>query len=600
MCGIAGYIKVGGTQKDKFIQYSRKFIEKLRHRGPDFQSDFIDEKTGVLLSHTRLSIIDLSESSNQPFCSEDKRIVLVYNGEIYNFSEIRDELRKFGVQFRTNGDTEVIVKAYQHWKEDAFSKFIGMFAFAIYDYNENNFYLVRDPIGIKPVYYYHQGDEFFFSSEIRVFDELGENPDWKIYFLTFGYLPNPFTTKKNVFALKKGTYIKMNLKNGKLTNYQFASNSSKITTTNQGEAIAHTREIIYKSIKRHLISDAPLGVFLSGGIDSSLIANVASELRGGKITTLSVQFKEAEYSEERYQNRVAELINSNHWAHLFTEKDFYDSFNDIVNAMDQPSIDGINTYFVSKMAKDAGCKTVLSGLGGDELFMGYGSFGIIDKINFVKNMGIPVRKIIKSASLMSDNEKYRKLSLLGYSNPVFFYLLFRSLFIPTDTARILGRNRTEITEKIESLYENSNNKGDLKNWLSRTEFDFYLLGQLLKDTDFMSMWHSVETRVPFLDNELVNYVLSTPSEYKWKKEQPKFLLTEAFRDKLPDEIIFRKKQGFTFPLDIWLKDRIDFFFDLSYKEGCEDFVKKLFERFKRGKINFSRVWALGVMNFKKW
>ncbi|MCX7944065.1 MAG: asparagine synthase (glutamine-hydrolyzing) [Deltaproteobacteria bacterium] len=600
MCGIAGYIKVGGESREYFQRLSHKFKNVLKHRGPDSEGEYIDEVEGVLLSHTRLSIIDLSSASSQPFFSDDKQIVLIYNGEIYNFLDIRAELEKEGVLFRSSGDTETIVRAYQRWGENAFSKFIGMFAFALYDTNRSLLYLVRDPIGIKPLYYTYQNRELMFASEVRIFSDYNENYDWRIYFLTFGYLPNPITTKANVLSLEKGNYLKFDVKNGKMEIRKFVTNKRELPNIDQQEAIKVVREYFYRSINRHLISDAPLGIFLSGGIDSSLIALIASELRKEKITTLSVQFKEAEYSEERYQNEVAELINSNHWAHLFTEKDFYDSFDDIVNAMDQPTIDGVNTYFVSKMAKEAGCKTVLSGLGGDELFMGYASFGIVEKLSKIRSMGMPIRRVIQSIGWAFENEKYRKLSLLGYNNPIFFYLLFRSLFIPSDVNRILGVKKSDIIEKIENLYLNKTEYKDLRNWLSNMESDFYLLGQLLKDTDFMSMWHSVETRVPFLDNELVNIVSMLPSKFKWRKSQPKYLITEAFNDKLPKDIIFRKKQGFTFPFDVWIRDRLDFFRDLAYKEKCEDFVDMVFKRFREGKINFSRIWALVVMNVKKW
>ncbi|MGB9600807.1 MAG: asparagine synthase (glutamine-hydrolyzing), partial [Myxococcota bacterium] len=392
MCGIAGYIVKDGYRRENLREISDRYRKLLRHRGPDSDGEFIDEKGGILLSHTRLSIIDLSDASSQPFYSEDKNLVLIYNGEIYNFREIRDELSKKGYRFNTDGDTEVILRAYEEFGEDAFSRFIGMFAFALLDRRKSLLFLARDMTGIKPLYYFYDEKRLIFSSEMRPFSDFEENIDWRIYFLAFGYLPNPITTKKGVYALRKGHFLKLDLTSFYLSSSNFAKiNFETDYNITEIEAINTTRELFKKAVERHLISDAPLGVFLSGGIDSSLISIVASKIREGQLTTLSVQFKEAEYTEERYQNLIAEKIHSNHWAHLFSLQDFMESIEDIKEAMDQPSIDGINTYFVSRMAKEAGCKTVLSGLGGDELFMGYGSFGLIDRLNHIRNIGIPFR-----------------------------------------------------------------------------------------------------------------------------------------------------------------------------------------------------------------
>lgn len=601
MCGIAGYIIKGGEKKDLLQTLSDRYKKALRHRGPDSNGEYINDKAGILLTHTRLSIIDLTEASNQPFYSEDKNLVLIYNGEIYNFYEIREELIKRGHRFYTNGDTEVILKAYEEYGEDSFSKFIGMFAFALLDKKKNLLFIARDCIGIKPLYYYFDNNRFIFSSEMRIFTEFGENKDWRIFFLAFGYLPNPITTKRGILALNKGHYLRLDLTKFEISKHCF-KNPSFIPDKNitKEEALHRTRELFDKAIKRHLISDAPLGVFLSGGIDSSLISLVAAQQRNSQITTLSVQFKESEYCEERYQSLIAAKIHSNHWSHLFSMKDFIDNLNDIREAMDQPSIDGINTYFVSKMAHEAGCKTVLSGLGGDELFMGYGSFGLIEKMNNLRKLGIPFRRMIQEAGWMFKNEKYRKLALLGLNNPIFFYLLFRALFIPKDIMRLTGVERKIIIEKLQSLYQNNNNNGDLKNWLSKMEFDFYMLGQLLKDTDYMSMWHSVETRVPFLDSELVDFVARVPSDIKYSTNKQKYLITEAYKDVLPDEIVYREKMGFVFPFDIWIRENISVFEEMIYRGEDNSFTKELIERFKRKETNYSRLWALIVMNFKKW
>ncbi len=603
MCGIAGLVIKDGCSYDYLKEYSDRFKKELKHRGPDADGDFIDEKKGVLLSHTRLSIIDISEASNQPFIRDD--IVLIYNGEIYNFRELRDELISKGYRFDTQGDTEVLLRAYQEYGEDAFEKFIGMFSIGIFDNRKNLLYLVRDRYGIKPLYYYLDSKKLIFSSEMRIFADFETDEDFKIYFLLFGYLPNLLTTKKRVRTIEKGTIFRLDLTNFSTKIKDFKkTNLDYKKDLDERSIIKQTRELFEQAVRRHLISDAPLGVFLSGGIDSSLISIVASRNLNIPIKTLAVQFNEASFSEERYQNLVADIIGSDHWAHTITYSDFEKSFDDIISAIDQPSIDGVNTYFVSKMAREAGVKTVLSGLGGDELFMGYGYFGKIDNIIRFKKSNILPDSVVRQIGWWTGNERFRKVALLGNKSDLFIYLTMRCMFIPLDISRLTGVNREKIIKMIEELSSGVDfiYSKDYKNTLSRLEMDFYMLGQLLKDADYMSMWHSIETRVPFLDNELAEFVLSIPSRYKYRKAQQKYLLTEAFRDLLPNEIIFRRKMGFTFPFDIWLRERLDFYKEIVRGSRIfdNDFIDKIFERFRMGKTNFSRVWALVVLSAKKW
>ncbi len=547
MCGILGLWSKTTQVDESTVKRAR---DSMLHRGPDDAGIFIDKENNIGFVHRRLSIIDLSESAHQPMFNKDGRICIIYNGEICNFSEIRDELINKGYVFKSRSDTEVILKAYEEWGVNSFNKFNGMFSFSIWDRIKKLLFLVRDPFGIKPLYYFFNGNILIFSSEIRTFKTLSEyinfkeNPDWKIYFLTFGFIPNPYTTLQNVYLLKKGHYLIFSPENEKIDIKRYY----KLEISNNKKDINEISDTFTKVVRRHLISDAPIGVFLSGGIDSSLITLVAHNFQKDNLRTLSVIFKEKEFSEEKYQNLVLSKIKSRHNFYLITAKDLINNFDNILFAMDQPTNDGINTYFISKFAKEDGLKTVISGLGGDELFYGYGSFSKIEKLFLLKNIH-NLSVLAKFLPLY----RYKKTYFLKYFEPVCIYLFFRGFFIPEEAGKILNIEAKYIWEKIFDV----NIELDKSLWhyprkfLSFLEMEYYLSGQLLKDSDFMSMANSIEIRVPFLDRELVELSFNFDDNKKYNPNQPKFLITEDFKNLIPKEIIFRKKQGFIFPFKIW-------------------------------------------------
>jgi len=388
MCRIAGIINIEDGFNSNLEAKVLKMRDSMSHGGPDGAGVYIDKGNGVLLANRRLSIIDLSSLGHQPMSDEKENIWITYNGEIYNHHELRKWLITKGHKFKSSSDTEVIIHAYEELGEKAFKKLIGMFAFCIYDRSRRLVYLVRDHAGIKPLYYSISNNNLIFASEIRAFKAINkgweENPDWTIYFLIFGHIPEPYTTLKDVYMLPKGSFLKFDLKTKKynICGYERLKFIDEIR--NSEDATSGVRDLFKKAVQRHLISDAPIGVFLSGGIDSSLVTLIASQFQGENLRTLSVVFNEKEYSEERYQDLVVNKIHSKHRAYLVTEEDFINHLNDIFSAMDQPTVDGINTYFISKCAKEEGLKAVLSGLGGDELFGGYPSFQRIDKVWFLR------------------------------------------------------------------------------------------------------------------------------------------------------------------------------------------------------------------------
>ena len=581
MCRINGII----DKRSEFHVADVIAMRDIMHRGgPDHAGLYTEENEGLFLGHRRLSIIDLCETGNQPMLSTDNNIVLVFNGEIYNYRSLRDDLVAQGMNFRTQSDTEVIINAYKKWGLNSFSRFRGMFAIALYDKNRQELILARDHAGIKPLYYFADHASLYFASEIRAFKQLKpgwpENPDWRTYFLTYGYLPGNITTLKNIFSLEKGSYRVYNVKTLESRKGYFNQDFYSEDIVNYDEARLQIRKSLEIAVQRHLVADAPLGLFLSGGIDSSLLTLLASKYKKN-LHTLSITFNENNYSEKKYQDLIARKVNSNHQSFLLTKEIFVDSLPDILQAMDQPSSDGINSYFISKFAKEAGLKAVLSGLGADELFGGYPSFKRTKLLGRLKK----IPSFILGISDMHSQDKFKKLRFLKEESAIGDYLFNRGYFIPSETARLLALDEKEVASRVFNVpipeFLTSISAGNKTSYM---ESSLYMEGQLLKDTDFMSMWHSIEVRVPFLDYDLIKYVQTIKSDLKFGNKQGKFLLIDSFSDVLPQEIWNRKKQGFTFPFDIWMKDNLQ-----QFMQGKQN--KLLNKKFREGKLSWSRYWT---------
>ena len=567
MCGISGVYWRQNQNKKELNEIVKKMNQFQANRGPDGDGIFIDESNGLAFGHRRLSIIDLSEDGKQPMNYED--IWITFNGEIYNFLELKKELEEKGYKFKTKTDTEVILILYAEYGEKSFEMFRGMFAFALWDNKNKKLFLVKDRYGIKPLYYYSDNEKLIFASTVKAIIKSENIPVQKnikayIGFLLFGSVPLPMTTIKNVFAVPAGCYLKFDeIDNKKLVEYYDSlsafQNKEKIDFKNTKQKIS---SLLEDSISHHLISDAPLGVFLSGGLDSSAITALAAKNCEKPIETLSIIFDESEFSEKKYQQMVAEKINSVHREIKITKKDFEEGFDEIFEAMDQPTIDGVNTFFIAKAAKEAGLKTVLSGLGSDEIFMGYSSFKKAFFLRKIQKLPKILKLPLKFFSLFGG--RWSKLSYLENDAPLNFYLAIRGLFAPREIAKILNISVKEVNGFINELAGLTNlqtsklNNLSPADLLSYLELKFYLQNQLLKDTDFMSMYYSVEVRVPFLDHSLVEYLSSLPSDLKLNKKLNKPLLVKSVRDLLPEEIFSRPKMGFTFPFEKWLKEEKPF------------------------------------------
>lgn len=564
----------------------------LRHGGPDDSGTYVSPRQQVAFGHRRLSIIDLSPLGHQPMISTDGQLVLVFNGEIYNYQQIKDRLVQKGHRFKSTSDTEVILYAYHEWGTDAFAMFNGMYAFALYDLRQDKILLVRDYAGIKPLYYACRQDKLYFASEVKAFKQFDpqwpEDAVWKPLFFSFGFVPAPYTTLQQVKPLPKGHYLEWSLKDGSSQLRSFLSFTYTHEIKDEQTAVQEMREVMKRAVERHLIADAPLGVFLSGGIDSSLLTLLTDQIGHRSLHTLSINFKEATFSEDIYQQMVLSKVKAEHASYIVGEEMFLEHFEDIFDAMDQPSYDGINTYFVSKCAQKHGIKAVLSGLGADEFFGGYPSFFSVNKLRYVHRLPSLVSSV---ANMLPSTNPYKKLNFAQLDNQSGDYLMLRGVYTPQIVAELCGMKADDVLHLLGKTNLLTQPRGDDANYASTLETNYYMENQLLKDSDYMSMWHALEIRVPFLDLELIQLVHRIDPAVKFKQHQPKFLITEAFKDLLPYEIVHRRKQGFVFPFQLWLSRNEKLLKNLLPDHPT---YNKLWNKMSTSNLHWSRFWALVV------
>lgn len=590
MCRIAGI--VDRTHTFSLNDAIKKMTDAMHRGGPDDEGFFMLPDKGIALGHRRLSLIDLSSAGHQPMTDDSGKYQIVFNGEIYNFPELKVKLTDAGYHFRTKTDTEVILYAFKHWGMDCFSLFNGMFALAIYDEQANTLTLARDHAGMKPLYIYETAEQLIFASEIRSFKNIGlqlsAQPGWEGIFLVYGHLPEPYTTIKEIQPLAKGTALQYQLSDFSKTEKKIYLSTEKQISCTEEEVVQLIRDKLTAAVERHLISDAPIGLFLSGGIDSSILTLLAAPVLKNNLHTLSIQFEEEAFSEKIYQDIIINATNANHVRFVVGQKDFEDNYNDIMEAMDQPTIDGINTYFISMLTKQFGLKAVLSGIGADELFGGYPSFNRYPKWKQLRRLSGILPKLIPGGFHPSVS----KLKFLNWPELLSLYLMNRGLFTADRAAAITGMNEKTLTDLCYRI-RLSANPAHNQNDVSLVETGLYMQNQLLKDADYMGMWHSIEIRLPFLDKELMIAVNSICPELKFRNDLKKRLLLKAFFTLLPAEIWARKKQGFTFPFDLWLKDIKSF-------EPANQAEQTVFDTYQQRKIHWSRYWALKIVHQKSF
>ncbi|MEO1413871.1 MAG: asparagine synthase (glutamine-hydrolyzing) [Bacteroidota bacterium] len=576
MCGIAGF--TSKTPVDRPTEKLQGMIDMMSHRGPDAEGIFEDEL--VHLGHRRLSILDLTEVGNQPIQDHSGRYTMVFNGEIYNYQEIKTELKDY--PFKGTGDTEMILAAYRAWGPDCLQKFNGMFALAIWDEVEQSLFIARDRLGIKPFYYARTGEDMVFASEIRSIIRSGLippeiDPLSLQEYLQYYSVNSPRTILKNVFQLKAGHFGVW--KGGHFHQESFWEIAdTRENTQNLDEVKKEVRAKLMAAVARRMISDVPLGAFLSGGIDSSAIVALMAEASSQPVHTFSVVFQEKEFDESAFSRMIAKKYRTAHHPILLRPEDFLHELEPALEAMDHPTGDGINSYVVSQATKREGFTVALSGLGGDELFAGYPVFQQYKKFKQAQSLyqvPLGLRKLGSQAAgtLVAKHKVARLQELMTVPNAQFehLYPVFRKLFGPAEIEQLTGSYAKDFTlgrifepetlRKIDQL--------PIYSQVSVGEISTYTQNVLLRDTDQMSMAHSLEVRVPFFDHELVEYVMGIPDVLK-HPSFPKQLLVESLGELLPHEVVHRKKMGFVFPWPIWMKNEL--------KEMCEQSIARLAER----------------------
>lgn len=631
MCGIAGIILKPNSLSLDLVPKLRAMAQAMVHRGPDDEGIFVSSEGCIGFANRRLAIRDLSPAGHMPMANDAQDVVITYNGEIYNADELRVQLEGYGYAFRSHSDTEVILRGYEHWGEQIIPKLRGMFAFAICDFRNgraNNPIVViaRDHLGIKPIYYYRSADAIVFASELKALFASGIiareiDPVGLVGYLLTGSVPNPLSIYRNVVSLEPSNYLIIDTsENLSLeTKCYWALPEETVSVSGIDEAAETCRELLLEAVRIRLVSDVPLGAFLSGGLDSSAVVALMRQATEGPIRTCSMVFEEAEYSEAMYAQAVAEAAGTEHFERVITYDDVTREFDNILNALDQPSVDGVNTYFVSQTARQAGLTVALSGLGGDELFGGYpNTFREVPQVyralRIVQQIPAGASVARTAINLLPGRARWSRIqdALEQPASLASAYMTRRGLFSPSEVRQLVTRDAWEeaanrfdpVNAVAERAGFNGHQGSDTFAWVSRAELRNYTHHQLLRDTDVMSMAHSLEVRVPLLDRQLVSTVLGLPASVKQLDgRQPKPLLARAMRGLVPDIVLDRQdKQGFTFPFAIWLRgglaDRARTAITSSVDAGLiqANMVDTLFEQFQRGKIHWSRIWSLVALS----
>lgn len=587
MCRIAGIYDPAAAAAET-AHTVKQMCDLLRHGGPDDEGIFT--AGNLVLGNRRLALMDLSQAGHQPM-QYTERYTITYNGELYNFKTLKQELMLLGKTFSTGTDTEVILAAFAQWNTQSFAKLNGMFAFALWDNSDQALYLVRDAAGIKPLYYSTASGKLAFASEMRAFAPVAhlQQPykNAAVYLLAYGHIPEPVTTLQDVHPLPKGFFLKYNVASGTHSLQSFTHFSYSNRIVNEDEATAIIRSAVTDAVKRQMTADAPLGIFLSGGIDSSVLTLLADKEKTTGLNTLSVYFEEEKYSEKEYQDAVAAKTNVQHHAFLIKKADFEDAFTKIKAAMDMPSSDGINSWFISKYAKELGLKAVLSGIGGDELFGGYPSFGRMKAA--LRLQKLPDAAFTAAAAVLSKR-KLQRAAYLRIEGIKGIYLFLRGIFTPAEIAQQLGATKKEVWEILNALPATNDisslSPGNTAGWM---EFNMYMQNQPLRDADTMSMAHSLELRVPFLDNEVIRPVFSMDEKIKYRGPVPKQALIHAFSDLLPEKVWNRKKMGFSFPFAEWMKESETI---KALVAGSNKHTVQTVKAFTEGRVHWSLVMAL--------
>jgi len=612
MCGIAGIFNfTPGIVQESSI---RSMTKALSHRGPDADGYYFNDHVGF--GHRRLSIIDLSALSNQPFTDISGRYVVVVNGELYNFQEIRNELPDY--PFLTSGDTETLVAAFAKWGPECVNRIKGMFAFALWDKQEELLYICRDRMGVKPLYYHLNDNGIIFASEIRsilasglVPRKLNKTalPDY-LSFQSFGY---PLSPIEGIRQLQAGSILKISKRGVEKTIYwSIAENKPEFDFQDEAATHERIRQLLRKAVQSRLVSDVQVGAFLSGGIDSSIIVGLMAEMSSVKPSTFNISFSEKEYDESFYAQLVAKRFNTNHTTLELSPEVFLNEMENAMNAMDSPSADGLNTFVVSKAISKTGVKVALSGVGGDELFARYPFYNKYLQLQRHKKVfdhTFLLRKTVADILRKSNSGKNHRIASILAAKTVSIsniYPEFRRIISPLQIRQITNINWNGGSQLFTELTKNQDRFGQLPflSQVSAAEYLGYTQHTLLKDTDQMSMAVSLEVREPFFDHDLVNFMLFVPDSFKYH-HNPNTSLVGSVMPMLPKEILHREKQGFLFPWQVWMKNqlksfcetRIDFLCQREFINGAN--LRLYWKRFLENDptIRWTEIWLFVVLEY---
>lgn len=608
MCGIAGAFIKNGVQPDQLKQAT----DAMFHRGPDAGGYYSNTAGNIFLGHRRLSIIDLSSGANQPMHSADGRFVIVYNGEVYNFDTLRAKLP--GHPWQTHSDTEVILELFAKYGSESFAWLNGIFAIAIYDTISEELWLCRDQLGIKPLFVSRTNDQLVFASELKTILVSQREKKYPInkaavpYFLHLGYIPEPLTIYEGIEKFPAGYFGVLNIKTGNWKTQQYWNANNyylQNPVSDEATALKQYQEKLFAAIDRQMISDVPLGTFLSGGIDSSLVSAVASKINKQKVKTFNIGFEEAAFDESKYAAQVAEHLHTDH--HLFRVKqdDVLALVPDFISVYDEPFADSsaFPTMLVSRLARQHVTVT-LSGDGGDELFQGYGMYAWAKRLNDPKVRAF--RKPLSWASQFMNERFQRAGKVFGYPDqhriPSHIFSQEQYFFSEQELDNLL----TDTNVDFHAL-NNLPGKGSPQEKQAFWDLEHYLKDDLLVKVDRASMRFSLETRVPLLDMELVEFALNVPYDLKVREGYgTKYLMKKTLYEMVPRAIFERPKRGFAIPLNKWLNNELkhlvtEYLSEQNVEEA--DFVKyasvkSLLQEYQNGKTYlYNRVWVLLVLHW---
>jgi asparagine synthase (glutamine-hydrolysing) len=620
MCGITGFFSFNNKFSEAELH---EMTDSIHYRGPDSFGYYYDKIVG--LGHRRLSILDLSDRANQPMHSEDNSYAMVYNGEVYNFQEIATELKqRYNKKFRTSSDSEIILEAFAEYGNDFVKKLNGMFAIAIYDKISKSLHIFRDRMGIKPLYYYWDGENFAFASEPKAFKKLKSIPleidkNAVFNFLHLGFIPSPLSIYQSVKKLESGTWIRVS--KNKLETTRYWSIDQKISekvVSNEKEAIVKLSDLIMSSVQYQVQSDVPYGVFLSGGIDSSLVTANAARLSGVKVNTFSIGFKENKFDESVYAKAIANYLGTNHHEFIVSSRDAMDLIETTFADYSEPFADSSSmpTMLVSKLASQY-VTVVLSGEGGDELFLGYGAY------RWAKRLNNPLIKLGRHqiAALLNIKKQYRRHSeyfLFPDQELLYSHILSQEQYyfslnqlddlLTDDFSQTFGSKNIDLFNSFGIQINRLNRTLNPMERQAIFDLSIYMQDDLLTKVDLASMSFSIEARVPYLDHRIVEFALNLSPHLKFKDGVSKYLLKEILYQYVPKKYFDRPKQGFAIPLIKWLKNELSYLIDdylsekiiTQYNIVNYKVVQQMIKDYRQNNVDYlyNKLWVLIVLH--KW